>query len=159
MGQHCDDAFFSPDTVICLSEWTDQDNIDAKCANVMKWAIPKKADTRTDELGMSEKDYAEKLEWQKKRKNARVAAIERMRESDAQKEKERLRMERLKKENPEEYELWLKEEEIRKANLEEQRKRERLLEAARQRRARQEAGLPEEPDDPVSKPKRRSRPA
>merc|ERR1711976_621919 len=152
-------AFFSGDTVICLSEWINQDDIDSKCSSVMKWAIPKKDDTRTDELGMSEKDYAEKREWQAKRKNARVAAIERMRETDAQREKERQKMEKLKKENPEEYELLLKEEEERKKNLEEQKKRERRLTAARERRSRAEAGLPDEPEEVVPQTRRRPRPA
>merc|ERR1711920_66537 len=98
IGKSCDDAFFSRDTVLCLGEWNDPASIDSKCANVMKWAIPKKDEDGgpTDELGMSEKDYAEKKAWQAKRKSERSAAIERMKETDKQKEEDRQEMERLK---------------------------------------------------------------
>merc|ERR1712060_851442 len=103
----CDNTFFSSDTLLCLTQWTDKQNIPAKCAGVMKWAIPQDQTDNdagpTDELGMSEKDYQEKKRWQAERKAARGAAIEKMKESDKENEKERLEMEQLKESHPDDY--------------------------------------------------------
>jgi len=158
----CDDAYFSRDTTLCLSEWTNQADLTPKCVGVMKWAIPKKADEDetgpTDELGLSEKDYAEKKAWQANRKKARGAAIERMRETDAAKEKERLKMERIKKENPEEYEWLMKEQEDAKKRKDEAMKRERLMAAALERKKREESGDPEEPVEEETRSRRRNLP-
>lgn len=141
--RHCEEAFFSRDTVLCLTQWIDPENVAPKCSGVMDWAIPKKADADgagpTDELGLSEKDYAEKKAWQAKRKSERNAAIERMKETDKQKEEDRQEMERLKKEDPEGYERMLKEKEQIKSQNEEQKKRERLHAAALERKRKAEA--------------------
>jgi len=132
IGKICEDAFFSRDTVLCLTEWADQESIGSKCASVMKWAIPKKADEDggpTDELGLSEKDYAEKKAWQAARKKGRTAAIEKMKDTDDTEE-----MERLKVENPQEYKQRLQEQEDRKKDQQAEMKRERLLQAALDRK-------------------------
>ncbi|CAJ1389388.1 unnamed protein product [Effrenium voratum] len=63
----CDEAFFSDDTSLCLSTWTQPEDLSPKCAGVLEWALPKHEAVEegpTDELGMSEKDYADKREWQ-----------------------------------------------------------------------------------------------
>merc|ERR1711924_248053 len=91
-----------------------------------KWALPQSDEDVTDELGLSEKDYAEKREWQAKRKGARAAAVEKMREEKLALEE----IQKLKKDDPEEYERRIGESErIRKQN-EEQKKRARLHQAA-----------------------------
>lgn len=145
----CEDNHFTQDTILCLSTWTDQESLSSRCVKVMKWAVPKKdEDETTDELGLSEKDYAEKKAWQAKRKHIREAAIELHKESDAEKEKTRIKMEKMKAENPEEYEFYMKEQEQSKKNRDEARRHERLMSAAKERRARAEAGLPEV-DDPT----------
>merc|ERR1740129_444116 len=99
--QHCDEDFFSGDTVTCLSEWTDKSSISEKCARVMRWAVPEVDevvdDGPTDELGMSEKDHEEKKAWNNERRAARKEAIERMKKEDTLKEAERLELERLKR--------------------------------------------------------------
>jgi len=162
ISTYCDEAFFSRDTALCLSSWVDQSSIPAKCAGVMKWAIPKKeeeesSDGPTDELGMSAKDYAEKQAWRAKHKAERSAAIERMKESDKQKEQKRREMEKLKKENPEEYQRVIAQEEDQRRQKEEELKRERKLQAALERKRREEDGLPPEETEEELKAKRRPR--
>jgi hypothetical protein len=163
IGKFCDDAFFSRDTILCLGEWTDQASIDSKCANVMKWAMPKTSDSDeddgpTDELGLSEKDYAEKKAWQASRKKARTAAIEKLKDDSDTEE-----MELLKKQNPEEYKQRKQEQEDRQKEHEAMRKRERLLQAAIERKQEDEdrqAGIAFEDelsktDEPTDTKKRR----
>lgn len=157
LSKHCEEAFFSGDTVLCLTKWVDPTNLDEKCGKVMKWAIPKSDEGAVDELGMSEKDYEEKKAWQAKRRKERSAAVERVKESDAYKEKERLELERLKKEDPEGYELRIKEKEEIKRKNEEQRKRERLHNAALDRKLKEEARERGEIVEDEEKPKGKRR--
>lgn len=149
LENHCDSSFFSRDTALCLQEWTEAQNLGEKCAGVMQWAIPAKeeGETVTDELGMSAEDHAEKEEWRAKRKEARTASIEKMREetmSDADRAKENEKMERIKKENPEEYKWLMEEQKAAKLRLEEAKKHERKVAAAKERKRRIDAGLPAE---------------
>jgi hypothetical protein len=139
MSKHCEEAFFSRDTVLCLTKWVDEESMDPKCAKVMKWAIPKPEEGVTDELGMSEKDYAEKQAWRENRKKARQAAVERVKESDAYKEQEQRELEKLKQEDPEAYEERIRQKEVIKKQNEEQRKKERLHAAALDRKRREDA--------------------
>lgn len=146
LAKFCDSAFFSDDTVLCLTEWTDQHSLSPTCSGVMKWALPHKEDDGgpgpTDELGLSEQDYADKRAWQAQRKAERGAAIEKMREQKAD-SLEAQELEALKKENPAEYQQKLAEREEAKRSFEELKKRKRLLAAAEERTRRKEAGLPE----------------
>lgn len=142
--QFCDGGHFTDDTVLCLSEWN-RHNLGSKCAKVVEWAAPKKEGSGpTDELGMSEEDYAEKRRWQAERKQGRGAAIEKMRE-DKQRQEE---METLKKEDPVAYKQMLKEQEEAKKSLEELKKRKRLMAAADERQRKEEAGETEEEEEP-----------
>lgn len=157
---HCEDAFFSGDTILCLTSWTDQASISDKCASVMKWAIPSKeededAEGATDELGLSKKDYDEKKAWQAARKQGRTAAIEKMKTNDRQKEEDRKEMERLKRESPEEYKQVMAEREFEFKRNEEDKKKHRQREAAMERQRREDAGEPEE--DPIEVEKREKR--
>merc|ERR1712039_183857 len=96
--------------------------------------------------GLSKNDYEEKLAWQASRKKQRTAAVERMKQNDRFKEEERLEMERLKREAPEEYKQRLAEQEFEFRRNEEDRKRQRQRAAALERQRREEAGLPPEED-------------
>lgn len=151
----CDEAFFSDDTALCLSEWTPSRNLASKCASVVEWAVPKKDDSEsngpTDELGMSEKDYKEKLEWQAKRKAGRGAAVEKLRE-DKKSERE---LEALKKDDPAAYEQLLKEREEATRSLEELKRRKRLLAAAEERKQKAEGG--DASDETEEEKKRKAR--
>mmetsp|Transcript_122125 Transcript_122125/g.390577 ORF Transcript_122125/g.390577 Transcript_122125/m.390577 type:complete len:303 (+) Transcript_122125:28-936(+) len=156
---NCDEAYFSDDTVLCLTEWTDPARLSDRCKSVVAWAVPSKdADEKgpTDELGLSDKDYQEKKEWQEKRKAARGDSIERlkMKEEDAKKETERVELETFKREHPEEYEQMMKQQEEDKRQATEFKKKERMLAAALARKKRQEAGLPEEAEEETEKPKK-----
>lgn len=139
----CDEAFFTEDTALCLSTWTAREDLTPKCAGVLSWALPKQeaadGDGPTDELGMSEKDYAEKQEWRAKRRAGRSAAIEKIRQ-DREQEKE---LEALKKEDPVAYKQLMKEREEAEKSFEELKKRRRLIAAAEERKRRKELGLPE----------------
>jgi len=147
IAKFCDDAFFTDDTMLCLSEWNRQ-NLGAKCAKVVQWAAPQKnVDGPTDELGLSEKDYDEKRKWQADRKAGRGAAIEKMREDKTREDE----MAALQKDDPEAYKLLLKEQEEAKRSYEDQKKRKRLLAAAEERKQREEDGEPEEPEVPEEK--------
>merc|ERR1712137_783355 len=94
-------------------------------------------------MGALRVDYAEKKAWQAKRKNARFAAIERMRETDGMKEQERLEMEQLKVNNPEEYKNRLAQQERAFKDREAQRKIERLQAAALERKQQEDNPVPE----------------
>lgn len=139
----CDEAFFTEDTALCLSTWTAKEDLTPKCAGVLDWALPKSQasddEAPTDELGMSEKDYAEKQEWRAKRRAGRSAAIEKIRQ-DKEQEKE---LEELKREDPAAYKQLMKEREEAAKSFEELKKRRRLIAAAEERKRRKELGLPE----------------
>eukprot|EP00440_Ansanella_granifera_P046174 gb/GFBE01050007.1/.p1 GENE.gb/GFBE01050007.1/~~gb/GFBE01050007.1/.p1 ORF type:complete len:285 (+),score=94.42 gb/GFBE01050007.1/:1-855(+) len=155
----CDEGFFGDDTTLCLSTWTSEHDLSPKCANVLEWAVPKKDtesdDGPTDELGMSAKDYAEKQEWQAKRKASRGAAVEKLRQ-DAKYEKE---LAALKKEDPAAYEQLLKERAEAEASLQELKKRKRLMAAAEERKRREENGeiIDEEAEKEAEKENRKQR--
>lgn len=158
--EFCEEAFFSADTALCLSKWTDQDNLSEKCKAVMKWAVSvddPNQEVVTDELGMSEEDYAEKRAWQEKRKAARGDAIERMKmkERDAAIERERVALEKFNAERPEEYAEMLRQKEVEERQRAEVKRRERMTAAALERKKRQEAGEDEEegPSTPASRKK------
>lgn len=158
ISKYCEDAFFSRDTVLCLTVWTDQDSLSPKCKSVLEWAAPKKqgdgdGDGPTDELGMSEKDYEEKRQWQAQRRAARGAAIEKLR-SDAQDAKD---MERQDGETEEDYKQRMKEREEAERSRQEMLKRKRLMEAAAERKRREEAGEPLEPEEEEKQPRGRRR--
>jgi len=161
LSQHCEEAFFSRDTALCLTSWVDQDTLPPKCRAVMRWAIQREEEEEeadegpTDELGMSAKDYEEKRAWQARHKAERSAAIERM--SGAQREKKLKELERLKEEDPEEYKRVIAEEERRQKDMEEQLKRDRKLAAALERKRREDLGLPPEDQDGAGKSKGRRR--
>lgn len=142
--QLCEEDFFSEDTMPCLTKWRSGDEISEKCTAVMNWALPAEEEEAvvTDELGMSEQDYAEKKEWQAKRKAARGDAIERlkMKEQDSKKEQERRELERFKEEQPEEYAAMLQQQEEEKRQKAEIKRRERMVQAALERKRREEAG-------------------
>lgn len=139
----CEEAFFSADTTLCLTVWTTQSDLSPKCAGVLEWAAPKKEDAAddvgpTDELGLSDKDYAEKREWQASRKKVRQAAVEKIKS-----DKDDAELEELKKDDPVMYAQIKKEREEAKKSLDDLKKRRRLIEAAEERKRRREAGLPE----------------
>jgi len=161
INTYCDGMCFSADTVLCLQKWVDQDSISPKCAGVMSWALPQKdeaGESPTDELGLSAEDYAEKKAWQAKRKGQRVAAVERMRETEKEKTDRQLRKEQLKKEYPDRYMEMLEQEEMEFKRAEEQKRRDRILAAALERKRREEEGLPEEDPEAERKlEKQRSR--
>lgn len=163
IAKFCDDAFFVGDTARCLAEWTNQQDLSMRCASVVKWAVPAKdqevSGSPTDELGMSEQDYAEKRAWQARKKAEREKAIARMQaeagKTDADRQAE-LELEQLKKENPAEYKQRLKERQEARQTYEEHLKRKRQLAAAEERQRRAEAGLPEV-EDVVETEKERKR--
>lgn len=141
----CDEAFFGPDTTLCLTVWHNSD-VSSKCAAVLEWAAPKTEEAAdeagpTDELGLSEKDYAEKREWQAKRKSGRQAAIEKLKSAKDDRD-----LEELKKDDPVMYEQVKQEREEAQRSIEDLRKRRRMIEAAEERKRRQELGLPEVDD-------------
>jgi len=143
----CDGGTFTDDTILCLTKWTDRDNLSPKCQNVLKWAVVEEPETDeapvTDELGMSEKDYAEKKAWQAKRKVARGAAIEKL-ASDKIRDQEKAALEEYKKDDPEGYAQQIQQEAEEKRQKEEFAKMERKRAAAFERQKRKDAGLPEE---------------
>merc|ERR1712008_277452 len=86
------------------------------------------------------------------------AAVERMRESEKAKTERQLRMEQLKQEYPDRYLEMLEQEEMEFKRAEEQRRRDRVLAAALERKRREEEGLPEEDPEAERKlEKQRSR--
>lgn len=162
LERFCDDAYFTDDTIPCLTQWTDVSQLSDRCASVVKWAVPQEeeeGDAPTDELGMSEQDYQEKLEWQKKRKAARGDSIERlkMKGADKKKEEERVALENLKREDPEGYAQMIEQQKEDQRQQEEFKKRERMLAAAYERKKKVEQGIndTEEEAKTESKPKKK----
>jgi len=156
---HCDDAFFTDDTTPCLTQWTDSSSLTQRCTSVMSWAVPQLLEAEeepiTDELGLSDEDYAEKMEWQAKRKAEREEAIKKLKEMkaiDAERERERVEMEKFKREDPEGYRLMLEQQEEDKRQAAEVKKRERMMAAALERKRKQEAGITDE-EEPKQAPK------
>lgn len=156
IAKFCDEAFFTDDTMLCLSEWTPRQNLGGKCGKVVQWATPEKdGQGPTDELGMSAQDYAEKQRWQAERKAGRGAAIEKMRE-DKRKEEE---LETMKREDPEGYKQLLKEQEEARKSYEELKKRKRLQAAAEERKRKAESGESEAEAEEEEKKKIKKRAA
>jgi hypothetical protein len=67
----CSGMHFSDDTLICLTQWTTPDRLDAACAA----ALPKKEDKE-------EKVDPEKEAWRAKRKKERQASIDQMKKEE-----------------------------------------------------------------------------
>jgi len=148
----CDEGFFTHDTVLCLSVWTDKGSLSKKCAGVLAWAAPQVEESApTDELGMSEKDYEEKKRWQAERRERRGAAIEKLRAETG----DLLETARLDGETEGDYKQRMAEREELLKSREEQKKRERLLKAQKEREWRKAEGLPEVEDPTVEERKKR----
>lgn len=149
----CDGAFFTDDTVVCLTQWVSDTQLSERCQGVLEWAVPKDeeedGDGPTDELGMSEKDRQEKEEWRAKRRAARGDAIERMKmkEVDRKKEEDRVALEKFKEENPEEYAQMLQQQEEERRQQAEFKRKERQRQAAFERKRRQEQGIKDEEEE------------
>lgn len=152
ISQFCDEGFFTHDTVLCLSVWTDRGSLSKKCAGVLAWAAPQEEESApTDELGLSEQDYEEKKRWQAERRERRGAAVEKLRaETDDLKGTAR-----LDGETDRDYTQRMKEREELLKSREEQKKRERLLKAQKEREQRKAEGLPELEDPTVEERKKR----
>jgi hypothetical protein len=150
----CDGAFFSDDTIICLTQWTEQENLSPRCQSVMEWAVPKKEEAEeevvTDELGMSDQDREEKEEWRAKRKAVRDEAIGRMKmkEEDRKKEEDRVALEEFREADPEGYADMIRQQEEEKRQQAEFRRMERKRQAAFERKQKEAAGLLEEDEQP-----------
>lgn len=152
--EFCDEAFFTRDTALCLSVWTDQDSLSKKCAGVVAWAVPKSEDAVevTDELGLSKKDYEEKRKWQAERKQARQASVEKAREEQNDL-KARIRLDG---EDETAYKERLRELDELEKSRQQVKKQERLQAAAKEREWRKEQGLPEvETAEELNKKERR----
>jgi len=149
----CDGAFFSDDTIICLTQWTEKENLSPRCQGVLSWAVPQKEESEeeavTDELGMSEKDYEEKKEWQAKRKAVRTEAIERMKMKDVDKKKEedRVALDEFKESDPEGYATMIQQQEEEAKQKKEFAKMERARQAAFERKRKADAGETEEDEE------------
>lgn len=160
----CDEALFSDETTVCLTEQIGEDQHSDKCKSVMAWALPEpevdeeSSDGPTDELGLSEKDYAEKKEWQAKRRAQRGDAIERMKmkEADKKKEDDRLASEKFKRDDPEGYAQMLQQQEEELRQQQEQKRRERMQAAALERKKREESGAADG-EEPKPKKKKKSK--
>merc|ERR1740129_229808 len=141
--KHCDEAFFSEDTTLCLKTWTDPESISPKCMEVMRWAIPKDVDEEapTDELGLTDEEKAEMAAQRGAKGSERSEAIKKMKAEDAKKEKERIELETFKRENPEEYAQMIQQQEEEKRQQAEFKKRERMIAAAMERKKREAAGI------------------
>lgn len=146
----CDGAAFADDTIDCLSKRTPREDLSENCQKVMSWAVPEteaeEEQVVTDELGLSEQDYAEKKEWQKKRAAARGEAIERMKmkEVDRKKEEDRVALEEFKKNDPEGYAAMIRQQEEEARQQAEFKRKERARQAAYERA--QKAARGEDPD-------------
>lgn len=148
----CDEGYFTDEVTPCLQALTDEEGgygLSDTCKNVMKWAVPASDegedaadDGPSDELGMTDKDRAEKAEWQKKRKAVREEAIGRMKmkDVDRKKEEDRVALEKFKEESPEEYEAMMKQQEEEKKQQAEFKRKERMRMAAIQRAKEEAAG-------------------
>lgn len=169
LEKKCDEAFFSDDTIPCLTQWNERDDLTERCQGVLKWAVPEDEDDdlddlddATDELGLTEEEAKEKdEEWRARRKAARGDAIERlkMKEADRKKEEDRVALEEFKKNDPEGYAAFLQQQEEDERQKREFAKMERMRAAAYEREQRKKAGLPEdpneEPEDPAKKSKKK----
>jgi len=166
---HCDGNHFHDDTILCLTKWTPAENLGEKCTKVLKWAVPAAPEGEdsliTDELGMSEKDYEEKKEWQKKRREARGDAIDRiaMKKADARKEEDRVALEEYQKADPEGYAAMIQQQEEEKKQQAAFKKQERARAAALERKKKKDEGIEDENDKPKDdgsagrgKPKKKS---
>jgi len=155
--KHCDEAFFTDDTILCLTSWVDKDNLENKCQSVLKWAVPKDDDEGevTDELGMSQQDIDEKEEWRAKRKAARGDSIARMKmkETDRKKEDDRVALEEFKKTNPEGYAQMIQQQEEEAKQQKEFKRQERARAAAWERKQKKDSGVEDE-DEAAAKPQK-----
>jgi len=155
----CDEAFFTDDTVPCLTQWNERDDLTERCQGVLKWAVPEDDDLddleeATDELGLTEDEAAEQdKEWKERRKAGRGDAIEllKMKEADRKKEEDRVALEEFKEKDPEGYESFIQQQEEEAKQKKEFARLERMRAAAWERKKREEAGLPAE--DEVEQPK------
>jgi len=158
--QHCDSSgAYHDDTILCLTKWTQPDNLSPKCAGVLSWAVPEAESSETvvtDELGMSDADYAEKEEWKKKRKAAREEAMAKMgdmktmKEEDRKKEEDRVALEEFKKNDPDGYDQMIHQQEEEVRQQAEFKKKERARAAAILRAKKEAAGESEEDDQKPS---------
>eukprot|EP00928_Gymnodinium_smaydae_P065654 TRINITY_DN48758_c1_g1_i1.p1 TRINITY_DN48758_c1_g1~~TRINITY_DN48758_c1_g1_i1.p1 ORF type:complete len:286 (-),score=76.03 TRINITY_DN48758_c1_g1_i1:56-913(-) len=154
----CDEAYFTDDTLLCLTQWIGDSQRSEKCSSVLAWAAPQHDEEAadegpTDELGMSEKDHQEKLEWQKERKKVRDAAIERMKmkEVDKKKEEDRLALEKFKEEDPAGYAQMMAQQEEEKKQQAAFKRMERQRAAALERKRKQDLGIKEDDDESAKK--------
>jgi len=161
--ERCDNNMFHDDTILCLTKWTPLDHLSEKCQKMLSWAVPsaETAEVVTDELGkvaekeeweMSEKDKADKKEWQKKRAASRGEAIERMKQKDVDKKREedRVALEEYQKADPEGYTAMLQQQEEDKKQKAAFARQERARAAAMERAKKQAAGADED-DAPKAK--------
>lgn len=143
---HCEGNHFSDDTLLCLTKWTPLDHLSEQCQKVVGWAAPKEAEgdekVVTDELGLSDKDYEEKKEWMRKRKEARGDSIERMKmkETDKKAEEDRVSLEEYKRADPEGYASMIQQQDEEKRQQANFKKQERARAAALARKKKKDAG-------------------
>merc|ERR1719159_1810744 len=83
----CSGMHFSDDTMICLTQWTTPDRLDAACAA----ALPKK-DTEKEE-----KVDPEKEAWRAKRRKEREASMEQMKKEEKKAKKDSKKKKKSKK--------------------------------------------------------------
>jgi len=160
----CDEAFFTDDTVPCLTQWNEREDLTERCQGVLKWAVPEEEDLddleeSTDELGLTEEEAkAKDDEWRARRKAARGDAIEllKMKEADRKKEEDRVALEEFKKNDPEGYAAFIQQQEEEEKQKREFARLERMRAAAWERQKNKEAGLTEEGEEPP-KPKKKSK--
>jgi len=159
----CDEAFFTDDTIPCLTQWNEREDLTERCQGVLKWAVPEEdeelddLDEATDELGLTEDEAKEKdEEWRARRKAARGDAIERlkMKEADRKKEEDRVALEEFKKSDPEGYAAFIQQQEEEAKQKAEFARLERMRAAAWERKKRQEAGLSEDGEEPPKEAKK-----
>jgi len=148
----CDESYFSEDTLLCLTEWTQREDLSAKCRDVLKWVAPQSEvedeAAGEEEDGMSETERQEKKEWHEKRKANRGDAVELRR-----KEEEKAAEQKYAQEHPEEYaeqQRMIEEEKKQKAEI---KRRERLAQAAIARKKLIDAGLDPDGDNSAETPK------
>jgi len=152
----CDEAYYSEDTVLCLTEWTRRDDLSEKCQDVLKWAGPaaegdKDEEKSEEDDGMTESERNERKEWRENRKANRADAV-----AIRRKEEEKAAEMKYKEEHPEEYaeqQRMLEEEKKQKAEIQ---RRERLQQAAILRAKRAAAGEDEDAADDTAKKTKKS---
>jgi len=156
----CDGALFSDDTIPCLTQWTEKEDLSERCQKVVSWAVPQEeegeeAEAPTNELGMTEEEAKEKEEWRAKRKAVRTEAIDRMKMKDVDKkaEEDRIALEEFKEKDPEGYAQMVQQQEEEKKQKAKFAQMERQRAAALERKKKQDAGLNEEDDAPKKKKK------